>query len=144
MLNERPTTKFKLRWLAKRRTKYLNKVMSAFRIVRREIILFLRNYHGEIDVFLKYLAKCTDTEDPMTFIQMMQQIIDDANESPNERDATVSKLICSYIIFRIHWLSNFTIHWTNIKIGCNHCNRIVHTNYLFTDKVCPYCGHAIL
>ena len=143
MQNVLPTPKLKLKWLAKNKSRYINKVNNAFRRVRGELIQFLNDYNGEIDVLIKYLAKCTETDDVMTFIGLLETVVKEAKENPKEPEARRARIICSYIIFRIHWLSNFTIQWTNVKVGCNKCHRIVRANFLFTDKLCPYCGSII-
>lgn len=143
MQNALPTTKLKLWWLKRNKDKYFNKSQEAFRRVKQELIQFLKDYTGEVDVLIKYLAKCTETDDIMTFISLMEDIVKEAKEHKEEPEAYRAKIICSYVIFRIHWLSRFVLHWTNVKIGCNHCHRLVRTNFLYTDKICPYCGSII-
>lgn len=143
MRNAWPTPKLKLRWLAKRKPHLTNKVNNAFRRVRRELIEFLNDYKGAPDNFLKCLARYVDTDDVMTFIGLMESLIKTADTCKGDPEAFKAKIICKFMIWRIYWLSGFTIQWTNVKIGCDACHKIIHTNFLFTDKVCPRCGSII-
>lgn len=144
MLKQRLTTKLKLNWLAKNKYKYINKINNAFRTVRRELIEFLNDYQGDVDVLIKYLVKCVETDDAMTFIQLIKSVIEEANKCDGDSDAFHAKIICSYILFRVYWLSAFTIQWTNVRLKCSHCGCLVEDNYCFSNKLCPYCGSILL
>lgn len=138
------TTKLKLKWIDKHRAQYLQTVTDAFHTVKRELIQFLNDYDGHIDILIKYLANCVGTEDVMTFIGLMQGILKDAKDCKGDASARKATLICKYILFRLYWLSKFTIQWTNVTVKCKKCKRVVKTNYLYTNKVCDYCGSIIL
>lgn len=137
------TTKFKLNRLAKHKNEYLSKVRRAFSTVKKEVVAFLNDIEGEPDYFLKYLAMCASTNDADSFIKMLQGIINDAKACKGDPQAFKAIIICRYILLRLYCLSNFTIQWTNVTKKCHKCKRTVKTNFLFTDKLCPYCGSII-
>lgn len=138
------TTQFKLKWLEKRKDRLKHKVELAFMQTRKELVDFLNSYNGKIDTLIKYLASCVDTDDVFTFIHFMEEAIDIAKQYKNDPDAKKAISICSSIILRIHLLSNFTIPWTNVKVKCKKCKKILDINFLYTDKICPICGSIIL
>jgi hypothetical protein len=144
MLNGMPTTKLKLKWLNKRKQKYLNTINLAFIQVKQDIVSFLNGYKGEIDALIKYLAKCVETDDVQTFIALMKEIIEEAKKCKGDPAARKAFLICSYILLRLNVLSKFTLKWTTVKLGCDKCGRLSETNFLYTNKLCPYCGNIIL
>ena len=138
------TTKFKLRWLERRKDKLKNKVYLAFIQVKKELMQFLNSYPGQPDILIKYLASTVHTDDVMSFIKMIQGVIDTAKDCEQDELTKRSIIISKYILFRLHLLSHFTLFWTNVKVRCSHCKYIISTNFLYTDKICPYCGSIIL
>lgn len=138
------TTKLKLWWLRKRKNKYRIKAQNAFATVKKELIAFLNDYKGPIDALVKYLAKTTETQDLPTFNELIKNVIKEAKQCKGDPDAKRAIIICKYILFRLHYLSNFVLKWTNVQVKCKNCKRIVRTNFLYTDKICPYCGEIIL
>lgn len=138
-----PTTKMKLYWLAKRKAKYLDKMNRAFYKVRKEIIDYIKSVE-EPSVFVRYLSTCIGTSDLPTFLKIMEGIIEDAQKAPNDPEAKFAIRFCKYAVIRIHFLSNFTMQWTNVKVRCNHCHNVVSMNFCYTDKICPVCGAIVL
>lgn len=138
------TSKFKLYWLAKRKDKYLEKMNRAFFKVRKEIIDYIKSVEGEPSMFVRYLSTCIGTSDLPTFLKIMDGIIEDAQKVKDDPEAQFAIRFCKYAVFRIHWLSNFTMLWTNVRIKCNHCHNIVPMNFCYTDKICPICGAIVL
>lgn len=138
------TTKFKLNWLNKRKTILRNKVHNAFMQTKKELVDFLNSYEGEIDVLIKYLASCVDTDDVMTFIRLLEDAINIAKKCKSDPNAPKAIALCKSIIFRIHILSSFTLYWTNVTVKCHKCGYNAKVNFLYTDKLCPVCGAIIL
>lgn len=138
------TTKFKLKWLHKRKDKLKGKVERAFFEVRKELIDLVKEAGDKPTPFIKYLAAFIGTSDVISFIKIMQGIIEDAKKCKGDPEASKAIFICRYSLFRLYYLSNFTLQWTNVSVECNHCHRIVKTNFLYTNNVCDYCGHIIL
>lgn len=137
-------TTLKTKWLSKRQTKLKQKVDTAFAKVKRELIDYIKSKTEEPDYFIKYLAQCLATDDVLTFINILHGIIAEADKCKGDPAASKAKVLCKYIIFRIHWLSNFTLLWTNIELVCNKCHQRLEVNFLYTSKICPYCGNIIL
>lgn len=135
-------SKWKLPLLKKNKHKYLTKLDKAFHKVRNEIIDYLKSLDKPTP-FAKYLSTCMHTTDLITFLAIMEGIIHDSDKANNDKDAIFAKRFCKYVIFRIHWLSNFTLRWTNIKVQCEHCKNIISVNFCYTNNICPICG-AIL
>lgn len=145
MSREKCTSKLKLRWLAKRSQKYRNKIDKAYFKVRNEIIEYIKTFDVlEPPVFIRYLATCVGTSDVMTFLRIMEGVIEDAKKAKKDRDAKFAINFCRYAIFRIHLLSHFSLWWTTVYIRCNHCHRVNCMNFCYTDKICQYCGNIVL
>lgn len=138
------TSKFRLNWLAKRRDKLVNKTNTAFVKVKGELVEFINSFEGKPDSLIKFLATCTQTDDVMTFVKMLSGAIDDAKRFKGDAMAKHTYLICSTILLKLHFLSHFTIPYSNVRVQCNKCKHTVKTNFYYTDKLCPYCGHIIL
>ena len=136
--------RLKIRWLEKRKLKLRQKVDSAFAKVKREIVEYLRSITIEPDAFQKYLAKAIQTDDVLSFIAILNGVIEDAKKCENDSLAKVAINTCHYIIFRINYLSAFTLKWTTIKVVCPKCGQVNVTNFLYTDKLCKACGNLIL
>ena len=137
-------TSLKAKWLAKHKLQLRRKVDTAFAKVKRELIDYINAQQTEPDYFIKYLAQCLATDDVLTFINILHGIIAEADKCKGDPAASKAKVLCKYIIFRIHWLSNFTLLWTNIELVCNKCCQRLEVNFLYTSKICPYCGNIIL
>lgn len=135
-------SKWKLPLLRKNKQKYLAKLNKAFQKVRTEIVEYLKSLE-EPTPFAKYLSTCMQTTDLITFIAILQGIIQDASKVKDDKDAIFAKNFCRYVIFRIHWLSNFTYYWTNIKIKCDHCGNVISLNFCYNNNVCPICGNIL-
>lgn len=138
------TTKLKLKWLYKRKQKLKNKVEHAFAVVRRELIDLIKSVDDKPTPFIKYLATFIGTSDVISFIKIMQGVIEDAKKCEDDPEAKHAIFLCRYSLFRLYYLSGFTLQWTNVSVECSHCHRIVKTNFLYTNNVCDYCGHIIL
>lgn len=137
------TTKLKINWLTKRKEKLRLKVDTAFAIVKRELVMYLRQVE-EPDVFQKYLAQALQTDDVTTFIAMLQDLIENAKHFKQDPIARQASLFSKYIIFRINYLSHFTLWWTTVSVKCPKCHSMNVTNFLYTDKLCKTCGNIIL
>lgn len=137
-------TGLKAKWLSKHKLQLRQKVDTAFAKTKRELIDYINAQKTEPDYFIKYLAQCLATDDVITFIKIMKGIIAETEKCKGDPSAKKARVFCNYIIFRIHWLSQFTLKWTNIKIMCNKCKHIQEVNFLYTDKICPVCGNIIL
>ena len=105
---------------------------------------FIKNYKGEPDVLIKYLARCTETDNAETFITMIKGVIAEAKKCAKDEQALKACALCGYICHRFHWLSRYTYKWTNVNIVCKKCGRIHRHNFLYTNKLCPYCGNIVL
>lgn len=138
------TTKVKLRWLENRKLKFKQKVDGAYAQVKREIVDYLRSIKTEPDAFQKYLAQAVTTDDVLTFIAILEGIIKDSKECKDDPLAKVARTTCRYIIFRINYLSGYTLRWTMVKVQCPKCGHVNVTNFLYTDKLCEACGNIIL
>lgn len=138
------TTEMKLKHLTKHKARLTNKANTAFAVLKRELVDFIKSIEKEPDTLLKYLAMCTQTDSVISFMKMMDGAIEDAKKCKGDPDARKAVLVCSYIKLRYHMLSNFILPWTTVKVKCSKCRRIVETNFLYSDKICPYCGNIIL
>ena len=138
------TTQFRLNWLKKRKTNYLNTMNKAFIEIKQELILFLNTYEGEIDAYTKFLASLCQTSDPESFINILKGIIRDAKKSEGDPLAKKALIMSRVLLLKLHLMSKFTYYWTNIKIKCKHCGRANKTNFLYTTKLCEVCGSIIL
>jgi len=138
------TTKFKLNYLKKNKERFRNKVNLAFYQVKRELVELLNSHKGNVDVLTAYLAQCTETDDVITFIKLIQDAINTAKECKDDPDAKRAIFICSYILLRLNLLSHFTLHWTNVVIKCDKCGQINKVNFIYTDKLCKACGNIII
>lgn len=139
----RKTTKLKLYWLAKNKDRYIAKMNKAFSKVRNEIIDYIKSVE-QPSMFIRYLSTCIGTSDLPTFLKILEGIIEDAKKVKNDPEAIFAVRFCKYAIFRINWLSSFTMQWTNVNIKCNHCHNIVPMNFCYTNKICPICGAIVL
>lgn len=138
------TTKWKLKHLEKHQKRLKRKVEEAFHIVKRELVQMLNDDNTKVNALTMYLAQCTETDDVITFIQFLKEAIQTANKCKDDPESKVAKFICSYILFRLHLLSHFTLKWTNVEIKCNKCKNINKINFLYTNKICNFCGNIIL
>lgn len=137
------TSKLKMYILKKNKVKYHNKVRVAFNTIKDELVELIKSVE-QPTYFIKYLANCLSTSDIMTFVRILESIIEDAKKVKNDPEAKAAIKLCKYTLFRLNYLSGFVIPWTNITVHCRHCNHDVKTNFLYTDKICPYCGQIIL
>lgn len=137
------TTKLKINWLTKRKQKLRAKVDKAFAIVKRELVEYLRSI-DKPDILQKYIAQSLQTDDVITFIQLMMDVVNQAKQCKGDPLAKVAIKLCNYVIFRIHYLSNFTLIWTTVKVKCSKCKHVNVTNFLYTNKLCEACGNIIL
>lgn len=141
-------TKLKLIWLDKKKTKLKSKVDTAFSTVKQEIITFINETYStdyrQPSIFVRYLANAVQTNDVISFLKVMDGVIEDAKRCGNDPEAKEAIRVCRYIKHRINLLSFYTLLWTNVKLYCRHCGRVIRTNFLYTDKVCPYCGHIFI
>ena len=65
------TTKFKLKWLHKRKDKLKGKVERAFFEVRKELIDLVKEAGDKPTPFIKYLAAFIGTSDVISFIKII-------------------------------------------------------------------------
>lgn len=134
----------KLHWILKRKQKYLSKVNGAFSIIKYEIVDYLKTYDGKITAFIKYLAQTLDTTDIMSFLKMIDGVIETAKNCKGDPEAISAKRLCQYILLKFNILSHFTMQWCTITIKCKKCGKKSKYNLLFTDKLCPYCGNIVI
>lgn len=131
---------FKIKWVLKRKQKYMSKVNKAFSCIKYELVDYLKNYDGKITTFIKYLAQSLDTTDIPTFLKMIEGVIDTAKTCKGDPEAIAAQRLCEYILFKFNLISHFSMQWCTVKLKCRKCKRTYNCNLLFTNKVCPYCG----
>lgn len=134
--------KWKIKRLKEKKAYYLSKMEKAFHKVHKEILDYLKSQE-EPTYFSKYLSTCMGTSDLPTFIVILEGIIEDSKKAEQDRDAIFARRFCQYAIFRIHWLSNFTMWWTTVKTKCDHCGNVISENFCYTNHICPICGAVL-